>query len=204
MDSVTVNINVSKVRNILLSNSCTFPTSLLSSPWWAMFVYCMWMCMFTWSCICIYWIYTCVWDITLLLFINMSTSCIHACKNACRSFHVPVCVFYRFGWMCGGVAPVPAGLSKYLGLVQVQLQSRVSALFRRDILLWWVNQCLVCADALPITKIILKGIMHSKIKIPSLITLMLWKNPKNFVYLQNLKLRFFLLNLRKVVRTSLK
>lgn len=152
MDSATVNTNISKVQNILLSNSCT--TCLLSSPW-VLFVCCIWMCyVYLVMHLHILNIYMCVWDITLLLFINMFTSCIHACKNVCRSFHVPVCGIYRFGWMCGGVAPVPAGLSKYLGLIQVQLQSRVSALFRWDILLWWVNQCLVCADALPMTKII--------------------------------------------------
>jgi len=65
------------------------------------------------------------------------------CKFVCWSFHVPVCGIYRSGRVCGGVAPVPAGLWKHLGLIQVQLQSRVSALFRQDILLWWVNQCLV-------------------------------------------------------------
>jgi len=32
------------------------------------------------------------------------------CKFVCWSFHVPVCGIYRSGRVCGGVAPVPAGL----------------------------------------------------------------------------------------------
>lgn len=50
--------------------------------------------------------------------------CIHAfmlVRMCAGVFHVPICGIFRFGRMCGGVAPVPARLSKYLGLLQVQL-----------------------------------------------------------------------------------